>query len=1111
MRERTLVAPRPLDAEQWYRDAVIYEVHVRAFHDSNADGIGDFRGLMQKLDYLQDLGVTAIWLLPFYPSPLKDDGYDIAQYKAIHPAYGTLRDFRAFMREARRQGLRVITELVLNHTSDQHPWFQRARRAEAGSPLRDFYVWSDTPTPYADARIIFKDFETSNWAWSQEAHAYYWHRFYSHQPDLNFENPTVRRAMFDVIDFWLDTGVDGLRLDAVPYLFEQQGTNCENLPQTYEYLQQLRTHVDGRFDQRMLLAEANQWPEDAAAYFGNGHSCHMAFHFPLMPRMFMAIRMEDRFPMVDILNQTPPIPETCQWAIFLRNHDELTLEMVTDEERDYMYRMYAEDPQARINLGIRRRLAPLLGNDRRLIELMNGLLFSLPGTPVIYYGDEIGMGDNIYLGDRNGVRTPMHWSADRNAGFSTANPQKLYLPAIIDPEYNAGAINVEAQQNNPNSLLWWMKRIIALRKRFRAFGRGTLEFLYPENRKVLAFLRRYQEERILVVANLSRYAQYVELDLSAFKEMVPLELFGRTEFPPIGDLPYLLTMGPHAFYWFALEPRRVGEPPAELGPRLAVIQLDGDWRTVFNETSRAMLEQVLPQYIRGQRWFRSKARRIKTAELVDLIPVPLASGRTPEAGSHIALVHVEYTEGDPETYVLPLSWRMAETDDHEVPPHAVVARLRTTQGEGILFDALADDRFARSLLDAISRRRVMPGLAGRLLCSPTEFLRRIRGPASTRLEPSILQAEQTNTSVMYGDRFVLKLFRRLEDGVNPDLEIGRHLTETVQFEGIPPVAGALEYQRDRLRPSTVGILQGFVTNEGDAWSFTLDTLGSYLEQVQARQAEEEGPWLSRVSISELARTPLPDLAHELIGSYLEAARLLGERTAELHAALASSPENPDFAPERFSTLYQRSLYQSLRGLTAGAFRMARAASRDIPQTVQIRDLEGTVMGRFGRLLELRIEAGRIRIHGDYHLGQVLWTGRDFVIIDFEGEPARPLGERRIKRSPLQDVAGMLRSFHYAAYTALARHTEDPVPQNPAFLEPWILFWYQWVAATYLQAYLSIEGPAGILPPEGPQLRVLLDVLMLEKALYELRYELNNRPDWVKIPIQGILQLLEAPD
>src|ERR1700682_3251182 len=558
------------DDPLWYKDAVIYEVHVRAFHDSQEDGAGDFPGLTQKLDYLQDLGVTAIWLLPFFPSPWRDDGYDISDYTDVHPAYGTLRDFQVFLREAHRRGLRVITEVVVNHTSDQHPWFQRSRRAAPGTQWRDFYVWRDTDQHYQQARIIFKDFETSNWTWDPLAKAWYWHRFYSHQPDLNFDSPHVRKAIIGVIDYWLDMGVDGFRLDAIPYLFEREDTNCENLPETHAFLKDIRAHVDANYPGRLLLAEANQWPEDAIAYFGAGDECNMAFHFPLMPRLFMSIRMEDCYPINEILDQTPPIPASCQWATFLRNHDELTLEMVTDEERDYMYRVYAQDRQTRINLGIRRRLAPLLGNDRRKIELMNALLFSLLGTPVIYYGDEIGMGDHVYLGDRNGVRTPMQWSADRNGGFSRANPQKLYLPITIDPEYHYESINVEAQQKNPNSLLWWMKRLIEQRKRSRAFGRGTLEFLSPSNRRVLAFYRRYEGENILVVANLSRFPQYAEVDLSEFKGRRPVEMFGRAEFPPIGEQPYVITLGSHDFYWFSLETKPVQPEPAPVsGPEYA--------------------------------------------------------------------------------------------------------------------------------------------------------------------------------------------------------------------------------------------------------------------------------------------------------------------------------------------------------------------------------------------------------------------------------------------------------------------------------------------------------------------------------------------------------------
>src|ERR1700744_5917336 len=525
--------PAPL----WFKEAIVYQLHIKTFCDGNNDGIGDFQGLLSKLDYLKNLGVTAIWLLPFYPSPLRDDGYDIADYFTVNPSYGTLDDFKRFLDAAHENGLRVITELVLNHTSDQHLWFQRSRRAAPGDPWRDYYVWSDDPTKYSEARIIFKDFEVSNWTYDSIAKSYFWHRFFFHQPDLNYDNPEVKAAAFEVLDFWLDLGVDGLRLDAVPFLIEREGTSCENLTETHHILQELRARIDAKYADRMLLAEANQWPEDAVAYFGTGNECQMCFHFPLMPRMFMSLHMEDRYPLFDILEQTPAIPENCQWALFLLNHDERTLEMVTEEERDYMYRVYARDSRARINLGIRRRLAPLLGNNRRKLELIHSLLFSLPGSPIIYYGDEIGMGDNIYLGDRNGVRTPMQWSSDKNAGFSRANPQQLYLPTIIDPEYHYESVNVENQQRNVSSLFWWMRRMLSVREKVKAFAHGTIEFLHPDNAKVLTYVRKFGDEVVLVVANLSRFAQVVELDLAPFAGMVPEELFGHATFPEIKQEP----------------------------------------------------------------------------------------------------------------------------------------------------------------------------------------------------------------------------------------------------------------------------------------------------------------------------------------------------------------------------------------------------------------------------------------------------------------------------------------------------------------------------------------------------------------------------------------------
>lgn len=1101
-----------VDDPLWYKDAIIYELHVRSFYDSIDNGVGDFRGLTQKLDYLHDLGVTTVWLLPFCPSPLKDDGYDMSDYTDIHPIYGNIADCEIFLREAHRRGIRVITELALNHTSDQHPWFQRARRAKPGSLWRDFYVWSDTPEKYQETRIIFKDFEPSNWAWDPVAKAYYWHRFYSHQPDLNYDSPRVRQEILRAVDFWFELGVDGLRLDAVPYLYERENTNCENLPETHTFLKELRRHIDHKFTNRLLLAEANQWPEDAAAYFGQGDECHMNFHFPLMPRLFMAIYTEDHFPIIDILQQTPTIPDNCQWGIFLRNHDELTLEMVTDEERDYMYRVYAQDPQMRLNLGIRRRLAPLLGNHRRRIELMNGLLFSLPGTPILYYGDEIGMGDNIYLGDRNGVRTPMQWSADRNAGFSRANPQKLYLPIIIDPEYHYEALNVEAQQNNPHALLWWMKRLIALRNRFKAFSRGTIEFLRPENRKVLVFLRRHQTECILVVANLSRFVQYVELNLGAFAGMTPVEMFGRVAFPPIGDLPYFLTLGPHAFYWFTLEPRTEKSDISLSAAEIPTLTLTGTCGSIFQVENKTTLATFLPNYLRGRRWFGGKARPFRSVSVQEVIPISL-----PAVTVYLTSVLVPYTDGGPETYVLPLAIAAgAEAEQMQKDfPQAAVALVRGEDGEGLVYEALWDRRFRQALLDAIARRRRCKGSAGELVAFPTRVFRKVQETVSAPLESVLMKAEQSNTSIVYDNTFILKLFRRVAPGVNPDWEIGRFLTEKAAFPHTPSVAGAFEYRPKHGEPATVAILQCFVPNQGDAWQYTLDTLDHYFERVLAH-GEIQHPPLPQKPMVTLSEEEPPRLMQETIGSYLAAAQLLGQRTAELHLALASDTNDPNFAPEPFSALYQRSIYQTMRSRAALAFPLLRQQLKTLPQAVRteaqrVLDCEDVVLKRFQKILGRKITAMRIRCHGDYHLGQVLYTGKDFVIIDFEGEPARPLSERRIKRSPLRDVAGMLRSFHYAAYTALFTPSTEAMyashPEAVTSLDSWARCWYLWVSAIFLKAYRSVASRALFVPRTREELQILLDAYLLEKAVYELGYELNNRPDWVRIPLQGILHLV----
>ncbi|HEY1769161.1 MAG TPA: maltose alpha-D-glucosyltransferase [Chthoniobacterales bacterium] len=1077
----------------WYKDAVIYELHVKTFHDSNGDGIGDFRGLIEKLDYLQELGVTAIWLLPFYPSPMRDDGYDIADYYDVNPKFGSLDDFRAFLAAAHERGLRVITELVINHSSDQNPWFQKSRRAAPGSPERELYVWSDSPERYKEARIIFKDFETSNWSWDPVAKAYYWHRFYSHQPDLNFDNPAVHELVEHVLDFWLSMGVDGLRLDAIPYLYEREETNCENLPETHVYLKKLRAHMDAKFPGRMLLAEANQWPEDAVKYFGEGDESHMNFHFPLMPRMFMSLQMEDRFPIIDILEQTPAIPENCQWAMFLRNHDELTLEMVTDEERDYMWRVYANDPTARINLGIRRRLAPLLANSRRKIELLNILLCSMPGTPVLYYGDEIGMGDNFYLGDRNGCRTPMQWSSDRNAGFSKANPQQLYLPIIIDPEYHYEAINVENQQKNLSSLLWWTRRVIAMRKNYRAFSRGSLEFLYPENSKVLAFLRRHEEETILVVANLSRFAQPVELDLSRFAGCAPVEVFSRNVFSTIRKSCYSLTIGPHGHYWFVLQSpnekrtrKKRATPTLQAAPNLRALLADG---------ARAQLErEILPEYLRGRRWFGAKARTMRGLRVVE--QVALASG---DAAAQLWLIEVDYTDGAPETYALPVQVASGDVA-HEITRSssaAVIAHLGSKNT--ILYDALWDHDFREALFRLMANGSRVSGGKGELVGIKGGLL--AESPNDAVPASQLLKAEQSNSAMLFENRYFLKLYRKLEDGINPDVEVTRFLTERRQFLHVPAFVGAIEYRRPRAEPTVLALLQTAAPNESDAWALTLDAVGRYFERVLARKSD--------LQTAAVAPGPLLD---DLIGGvFPDKARLIGARTAEMHLALAGEPNDAQFAPEPFNAMAQRSVYQSMRALLRKNFTLLQKSVGDLPENFRaeaaaVLATEQQILAQEQRILEHHASAVKIRIHGDYHLGQLLYTGKDFVILDFEGEPARALSERKLKRSALRDVTGMMRSFQYAAYSALwqpAMRTED-VP----FLERWADLWYRQMSAAFLERYLTTTAGASFLPAKENDLQVLLEAYLLDKAVYEIGYELNHRPGWVVIPLRGIKHILK---
>ena len=1098
------------DDPLWYKDAVIYQTHVKSFCDSNGDGVGDFPGLTRKLDYLEGLGVTTIWILPFYPSPLRDDGYDIATYFAVHPDYGTMADFKVFLREAHKRGLRVITELVLNHTSDQHPWFQEARRAPAGSIQRNYYVWNDSPEKYKEARIIFKDFETSNWAWDPVAKSYYWHRFYSHQPDLNFESPFVQRSVLKVMHNWLDLGVDGLRLDAVPYLYERDGTNCENLPETHAFLQRLRKHIDGKYKNRMLLGEANQWPEDAAAYFGSGDECHMAFHFPVMPRIFMALQMEDRFPIIDILEQTPRIPDSCQWAMFLRNHDELTLEMVTDEERDYMYRVYARDQRTRINLGIRRRLAPLVGNSRRKIELMNILLFSLPGTPIIYYGDEIGMGDNYYLGDRNGVRTPMQWSADRNAGFSQANPQRLYLPVIIDPEYHYEAVNVDTQERNTSSLLWWMKRVIAMRKRFKAFSRGDIDFPASDNPKVLAFVRSLGDERVLVVMNLSRFAQVVELDLTKFAGHVPVEVFSQNRFPAIKEAPYVLTMGIHDYFWFTLERETPAAGTTE-ERRIPELAVKNHWAVLFDGRQRSRLEDdILPSYLRSARWFGGKARTLQRVKIAEVIPL-----EREDSSARILLLETSYTEGTPDIYLLPLAFATGDRSANLLndAPQGVVARVNVDDSTGILYDAVHDEGFRAALLGMIAAKRRQHGASGDLAGFPGRRFRNLTAGTGAALSSQVMKAEQSNTSILYENTVILKLYRRLDEGLNPDPEIVRFLTERAGFEGTPAFAGSLEYLKRGSEPVVIGHLQAFVPNEGDAWTYTLDAAHQYFERVLSEPAEELAVPPLPLSLLDMNPSAMPQKLQDLIGGiYLDTATVLGRRTGELHKALARGAGDPAFEPEPMTTLYQRSVYQSMRNLTRRVVQLLQKTLKKLPEEVQKRAAgfagsEQDILAVFQSLLETKITATKFRFHGDFHLGQVLRTGKDFYIIDFEGEPARALSERRLKRSPIRDVAGMIRSFHYAAHSAL-RSYGSIRPEDVERLAAWAEAWYVAVSGIYLNSYLFTVEDAAFVPRDRKEFEVLLRCFLLEKAVYEVAYELNNRPDWVTIPLRGVERLLK---
>jgi maltose alpha-D-glucosyltransferase/alpha-amylase len=1051
----------------WFKDAVIYQLHVKSFFDSNKDGIGDFPGLTARLDYIADLGVNTIWLLPFYPSPRKDDGYDIADYRNVHPDYGTLEDFQHFIAEAHARKIRVITELVLNHTSDQHPWFQRARRAPPGSVERDYYVWSDTEKAYAGTRVIFCDTEKSNWTWDDEAKAYYWHRFYFHQPDLNFDNPVVFDEAVSVMRFWLDMGVDGLRLDAVPYLVEREGTNNENLPETHAILKRLRSEVDAHYPDRLLLAEANQWPEDVQQYFGDGDECQMLFHFPLMPRMYMAIAQEDRFPITDIMRQTPDAPPGCQWATFLRNHDELTLEMVTDKERDYLWKTYASDKRARLNLGIRRRLAPLLEHDRRRIELMNSLLLTIMGTPILYYGDEIGMGDNIYLGDRDGVRTPMQWSPDRNGGFSRADPAALVSPLIMDPLYGYQAVNVETQSSNPHSLLNWVRRMLAVRSQSNAFGRGTTRFLRPQNRKVLAYLREVQNETILCVANMSRTAQAVELDLSEFSGRTPLELSGKIAFPKVGQLTYLLTLPPYGFYWFSLtsdavQPTWSTSSSDNIADYNTFVLRSGGLSEMLAGSARGILErEVLPAWLAHRRWFQHKSTaKMDVAiaheiALADELSLEILDVRMPDAQARYALP-------------IAIAWEDAPSAPYEA--QNALARVRRRARVGLLTDGFVVPAFARALLANLEKETRSADLAFE------------RGPAWAAIpedaEVEWIGGDQSNSSLMVGRKAVIKLFRNIVEGIHPEAEMVRHLSE-VGFTGIAPLLGEVSWLGGS-RPATIAVVQRYLENQGNAFHWLCEQLKRLIDEVVIDKDEEPGRF----------------------GPAETFVRIAGRRLGQMHVALGLPTENLAFKPEHVNGETRERWRQLLdRGLDNAFAAMERRAVGEV------------VMGLVGERQAITHAAQSAldeadgepltRIHGDFHLGQVLVASDDAIIIDFEGEPARPIGERRAKNSALRDVAGMLRSFDYVAGVARRDSAASSADRSGERTNELIAQFQERACSAFLDGYAEGRNR----PLDDKETRIL-SVFQLEKAAYEIVYEESNRPDWIAIPVEGFARIAE---
>ena len=1088
---------RFIDDPLWYMDAVIYQVHVKSYFDANNDGIGDFTGLINKLDYITALGVNTIWLLPFYPSPLRDDGYDISEYTGVHSDYGTIGDVKAFIAEAHSRGLRLITELVINHTSDQHPWFQRARTAAKGSAERDFYVWSDSNSGYAGTRIIFNDSESSNWTWDPVAQAFFWHRFYAHQPDLNFDNPLVLASILAIMFFWLDLGIDGLRLDAVPYLIEREGSSNENLDETHTILKKLRSEMDSKYQTRMLLAEANMWPEDVLQYFGKNDECQMAFHFPLMPRMFMALAQQDRFPMTDILRQTPDIPNHCQWVIFLRNHDELTLEMVTDGEREYLLNFYAADRRARINLGIRRRLAPLLENDRRRIELLNSFLLSMPGTPVIYYGDEIGMGDNIHLRDRDGVRTPMQWSPDRNGGFSRADPAALILPIVMDPIYGYEAINIERQSADPYSLLNWTRRMLEVRKQHRTFGRGNLTLLYPRNRKIFAYLREYDDsqdggnnETILCISNVSQSAQAVELDLSAFAGRIPVEMLGGAAFPQIGKPEYFLTLPPFGFYWFVLAHEATMPswytPTTEPQPEYATLVLHAGIEDILHGALCSSLENdVLPTYLSKRRWYSAKQEQLRTVRIACAALMPTLP--TQPQALPILLTQLEiHTASRVDRYFIPLGFIREADVISALPQQLALARVRRHRHVGFLTDGLALDSLPLSVIERMRANTTIMTADGEVHFTSTPALQQIAISVDSSIRR--MSVEQSNSSLVVDERIVLKILRRLDEGIHPEAEMSRYLAAR-GYANSPALLGEVVAVDGAGEKRTLMVLQAYIHNQGDAWAWVMATLERLFLSFQGDKTEP-------------ADNNAPDLLVELT----DFSRQLGQRLGELHAALATPSEDPAFAPHLATPgdiqHWQTGIGQQMNA----AFTILQAHLSTVDDDAPVAQL----LALWPRLLLLVASLAEdcegsplSRIHGDFHLGQVLLVQGDAYIIDFEGEPCRPLSARREITSPWRDVAGLLCSLDYAADFARKIGPGDLGGPADELKQHLLDRFSPECQQTFLQGYHRVVTD---IRPEKEV--TLLSLFTIEKAAYQICYEACNRPSWLLASIQGMLRIAQ---